>query len=70
MTDDSETVRLSDRVMAWKRSLTDQARREEITEEEDKEGRLAALSLALLRYGKWGQWKKHKFLFGGGIPCG
>ncbi|XP_024141063.1 uncharacterized protein LOC112154399 [Oryzias melastigma] len=46
--------------MAWRRSLTDQARREEITEEEDKEGRLAALSLALLRYGKWGQWKKNR----------
>lgn len=51
MTDDSEIVRLSDRVMAGRHSLTDQARREEIKGEEEvedeEEGSLAALSFNL-----------------------
>lgn len=63
MTDDSEIVRLSDRVMAGRHSLTDQARREEIKgeeEEEDEEGSLAALSFSLGRYGRLGQLGKKK----------
>lgn len=39
MTDDSEIVRLSDRVMAGRHPLTDQARREEIRGEEGGGGR-------------------------------
>lgn len=54
MTDDSEIVRLSDRVMAGRHSVTDQARREEIREEEE-EGSLAALFFILGRYGEWGK---------------
>lgn len=55
MTDDSEIVRLSDRVMAGRHSVTDQARREEIREEE---GSLAALFFILGRYGEWGKKEK------------
>lgn len=57
MTDNSEIVRLSDRVMAGRHSLTDQARREEIggEEEDDEEGSLAALSFNLRRYVRWGR---------------
>lgn len=71
VTDDSEIVRLSDRVMAGRHSLTDQARREEIREEEeDEEGSLAALSFILGRYGKWGQLEKKKKLISGGcVAC-
>lgn len=57
MTDDSEIVRLSDRVMAGRHSVTDQARREEIREEE---GSLAALFFILGRYGEWGKKEKKK----------
>lgn len=39
MTDDSETVRLSDRVMAGRHPLTDQARRGEIRAGEEEGGR-------------------------------
>ena len=55
MTDDSETVRLSGRVMAARHLATNQARRKKITEDEedDEEGSLAALSLSLGRSGKW-----------------
>lgn len=61
VTDDSEIVRLSDRVMAGRHSVTDQARREEIREEE---GSLAALFFILGRYGEWG--KKEKKITNGG----
>ena len=52
MSDDSETVCPSGRVMARGRSLTDQARRKEIGEEEGR-GSLAALSFRLRGRGRW-----------------
>lgn len=58
MTDDAEIVRLSDRVMARRHSLTDRARREEIGGE-DEWGSLAALSFNQGRYGRWGQPEKN-----------
>lgn len=57
MSDDLETVCPSGRVMARRRSLTDQARREEIREEEGR-GSLAALSFRLRRRGRWRQLEK------------
>lgn len=76
MTDDSETVRLSGRVMAGRHSLTDQARREEIRgeeEEEDEKGSLAALSFNPGRYGRRGQRKEktiQRCRSGGRVACG
>lgn len=57
VTNDSEIVCLSDRVMAGRHSLTHQARREEIRGEEEKGGSLAALSF---NPGSRGQQKKKK----------
>lgn len=74
MTDDSEIVRLSDRVMAGRHSLTDRARREEIRGEEegDEKGSLAALPFNLGRYGRWGQQEKQiqKCSSGSCVACG
>lgn len=65
VSDDLETVCPSGRVMARRRSLTDQARREEIREEEEEEegrGSLAALCLRLSRRGRWQQLEKRSSL--------
>lgn len=53
MTDDSEIVRLSDRVMARRHSLTDWARREEIGGEEGTTNR-EAWQLCLSIWGDMG----------------
>lgn len=70
MSDDLETVCPSGRVMARRRSLTDQARQEEIREEEGR-GRLAALSFRLRRRGRWRQLEKRfqKFPASSGSGC-
>lgn len=52
VTDDSELVGLSDRVMAGRHRLMDQARREGV---EGEEGSLPALSFSLGRCGRWRQ---------------
>lgn len=70
MSDDLETVCPSGRVMARRRSLTDQARREEIREEEEGRGSLAALSFRLRRRGRWRQLENRTQKFPGSSVLG
>ena len=73
MSDDSKIVRLSDRVMAGRHSLTDEARREEIRGEEGEKGSLAALSFNPGRCRRWGEQKEKQMPWcssGGRVACG